>query len=278
MERGLRELRLAPPCGRDGARPSRYGRDGARPSQCGRDRLAQRARPTLRPRRSAALPVGPQGQWSPCHSQRRVRKPFGSTKAPRQWFSNDLPLVCASAVLPCAPCRAPTVRLCSAQGKALRKDDRGTGMAEERIERSPRLSQAFGGGLNGLAARSTRRRSTTGSLPVGGELCEALSQWQNRCFALGARTGRARQNCWHSVRFQNNGFTKHGVCRGGRQVGDRWATGGRAVVLPHLAVATERAPPRLGRDGARPSRFGGTARPTLRSRRSALSANSNESE
>ena len=93
-----------------------------------------------------AAPALPQRQWSPCHSQWHVRKPFGSTKAPRQWFSNDLPLVCASAVLPCAPCRAPTVRLCSAQGKALRKDARGTGMAEERIERSTHLSQAFGGG------------------------------------------------------------------------------------------------------------------------------------
>ena len=33
-----------------------------------------------------------------------MRKPFGSTRIPRQCFSNDLPLVCATAVVPCAPC------------------------------------------------------------------------------------------------------------------------------------------------------------------------------
>ena len=140
---------------RAGVQGVHYGRDGARPSRCGRDRLGGTPRPTLRPRRSAALTVWPQGQWHPCLSQWHVRKPSGTTKAPRQWFSNDLPLVCALAVLPCAPCRAPTVSKCSAQGKALRKDARGTGMAEERIERSTCLSQAFGA-------------------PRG--LCEALSQ------------------------------------------------------------------------------------------------------
>ena len=140
---------------RAGVQGVHYGRDGARPSRCGRDRLGGTPRPTLRPRRSAALTVWPQGQWHPCLSQWHVRKPSGTTKAPRQWFSNDLPLVCALAVLPCAPCRAPTVSKCSAQGKTLRKDARGTGMAEERIERSTCLSQAFGA-------------------PRG--LCEALSQ------------------------------------------------------------------------------------------------------
>ena len=195
------------------------------------------ARPTLRPRRSAALPVRPQGQWSPCHSQWRVRKPFGSTKAPRQWFSNDLPLVCAPAVLPCAPCRAPTVSKCSAQGKALRKDTRGTGMAEERIERSTCLSQAFGA-------------------PRG--LCEALSQWQTECFALGARQGaHCKTVCTRSV-FKTKALPNTGAVGGA-------CRGGRDAVLP---CSRDRLAPPCGRDGARPSRcgrdrLGGTPRPTV---------------
>ena len=78
-----------------------------------------------------------------------MRKPFGSTKAPRQWFSNDLPLVCAPAVLPCAPCRAPTVRLCSAQGKALRKDARGTGWQRKESSEAPTFHKPLGVGRTG---------------------------------------------------------------------------------------------------------------------------------
>ena len=117
----------------------------------GRPRLAREGRAPSRPKVGRAV-LGSPGRFALRRDPRwggpSSARPEGSPHpaAPRQWFSNDLPLVCAPAVLPCAPCRAPTVSKCSAQGKALRKDARGTGMAEERIERSPHLSQAFGGG------------------------------------------------------------------------------------------------------------------------------------
>ncbi len=187
--------RAVPASRKGGVSRPRLAREGRAPSRpkVGRVVLGSPGRVALRrdPRWGRPSSARPEGSPHP--------------EALRQWFSNDQPF--APAVLPCAPCRAPTVSKCSAQGKALRKDARGTGMAEERIARSPHLSQAFGGGLNGLAARSTRRRSTTGSLPVGGDLCEALGQWQTKCSALGARTGHARQNCLHTVHFQNKGFT-----------------------------------------------------------------------
>ena len=88
-------------------------------------------------------PGEPQGQWGACHCQRRVRKPFGSTKAPRQWFR----MTC----LGCVPCRA-------------------------------------------------------------------------------------RHNCLHSIHFQNRGFTKYGLCRGGAVRQD--------ALLPCLSTAF---PPRFHR-------------------------------
>ena len=73
----------------------------------------------------------------------------------------------------------------------------------------------------------------------------------NRMLRLGCATGRALQNCLHSVRFQNKGFTKYGGCWGGHaEVGETLYYLVAATGSPHLAAATERGPPGVAATGS----------------------------
>ena len=141
------------------------------------------------------------------------------TAAPANDFALVWPLDCAQQFCRARPVRAPKLVNCFAHGQALPQRLPATGAERERVARIAGPFAVEGEAIAGergvastrsfhkpLGVKGKWKHSPFAYHACGRRVLEALGQALSHCSALGARTGRALQNCCALNRWQGECF------------------------------------------------------------------------